>query len=196
MTTVEELHPRSDLSGRFVDKAQNAAQIEFLAPSPELREQASRDTLLEVADNSAQSFAPLDNDFERDFHGNPDALRVVALASDEGMAGIVTLTGHEGDRDVHNVILARSDEHGVVHTLDIPFETEAGATPTTIMVLDALLADSASLNDVDGVEDWASQYGYELDDQAVAAYQSTLQFDGILRDFLTDSYDNYLWGEQ
>jgi hypothetical protein len=197
MTFDTLAHPRADI-GTFTNKVQTSPDVRVLSDTATTRAIETREGLAHLADLSNLEYSDLDNGFEQSFFGDEDAARTAALAYSEGVTGIVSPTGTDGQSDFHNIILGRVDEDGDEHHLEIPFTTGSGTKPTTAMVLSAVLTDSAGLNDVDSVDEWADSLGYDLgeDGPAVrAAYAAVLEQDGTVRSFLGERYENYLWGE-
>lgn len=198
-TAASELNPPRDFGGKYTSYVQGAPQVSLLAPSAEVREAASLAELVTVSRRYDAPWQPIDNDFDRDFHGNPDGARVAALARAEGVRGMSSYAGGDATHTFSTVVLARTDATGETRTLTISFSTPTGTSPTSAMVFDAALSDSAGLNDVSGVEDWADAYGYDLDEQGPAireSFQAALDQDADVRDFLGEEYEQYLWGEQ
>lgn len=196
---ASELTPPRDFGGKYVAYVQGTPQVSLTAPSAEVREAASLAELISVSRGYDEPWQPIDNDFDRDFHGNPDGARVAALARAEGVCGMSSYTGGDTTHTFTTVVLARTDESGETRTLTVPFSTPSGTPATSAMVFDAVLSDSAGLNDVSGVEDWADAYGYDLYEQSSVvrdSYQAALTQDADVRDFLGTRYDEYLWGEQ
>ncbi|WAC50285.1 hypothetical protein [Frigoribacterium sp. SL97] len=197
-TFLETEHPRA-ATGVFVEKSQSAPELAGLAAAPATRSEQARAALRTYTDNTRRPFEDLPASSDRGFAGKPDAARVAALATAEGMQGIVSEDGNDGVEDHHLVVLARVDDDGISHTVEVPFRTPAGQAPDATTVLDALLSDSAGLNDVDDVEEWADQYGYDMEGEAAqvtASYEAVLEQDAKLRAFLGEKHDEYLWGDQ
>jgi hypothetical protein len=191
---------RDDCTGQFGASSFSQAEISNFAaaPSAEVRAQSSRQELAAVASDFDTEFDLLVNDFDREHHGDPDGARVAALADAEGLVASSTPAGSDGPTSYFDVVLARTDAHGDTHSMMTPFTMSDGEKPTTALVLNALLSDSAALNDVDDVADWANQFGYDLVEEGPVVrmkYQEVLAQDQTVRGFLGTQYDAYIWGE-
>ena len=70
-----------------------------------------------------------------------------------------------------------------------------GAEPKVSSVLDCLASDSASIENAQGFEDWASEFGYDPDSRkAERAFKACEHQAKRLRNFLGDDlYDQLLW---
>ena len=153
-----------------------------------------------MGDMSPLNYGPMEHGFDRNFHANPDSARLAELGSEDALNGIVAFSHTADGEDSHYVVLARlsaSGEEG--QTFETYFSTPEGTTPTTAAVLESFLTSSATLNDVESIDDWANLQGFDLesDGRAVrAAYEAALEQDAAMRVFLADRYDEYLWGDQ
>lgn len=67
-------------------------------------------------------------------------------------------------------------------------------TPTVADVLNSLVSDAAGYENANGFEDWASEFGYDTDSrQAEATYRAVEESTEVLRSFLAEKYEDYLW---
>lgn len=195
-----DLEEARRVNGTFGDKLFPAAEISNFgaAPSAEVRAQSSRDELILRCQEFGADYQPLVDDFDREHHGDEDGARVAALAVSEGIVGTGSFSGAEGQWTTHAVVLARTDADGIVRTIGVPFTTGDGEYPTTAQVLDSLLSDSAGLNGVDNINEWANQYGYDLELEGPLVretYENAINQAAELHDFLGEKHDMYVWGE-
>jgi hypothetical protein len=73
--------------------------------------------------------------------------------------------------------------------------------PTTVDVLDCLLSDAAGYENATDLDDWAAEYGYNLDEPPDRAhtrriYRQVERQTEKLRSFLGDDYQMFLYAER
>lgn len=198
MTTAFESTINRASSGTFAEKSQMHPEFElgFHAGSTGA---ATEDELRQFVDSQEAAYDFIGGGFDRSFAGDLDGARAALLARSEGLRAVATPDGADAGQDFYNIVLARESTDGELSTMSTPFSTASGLPPTTSMVLSALLADSAALNEVDDVYDWANQLGFDMEDEPEAVqegYNNVIARDQDLRSFLGTNYDTYLWGDQ
>jgi len=93
----------------------------------------------------------------------------------------------------YEVTLFHGDE-----SMTFDFHTGIGwdREPSVRDILDALLSDAAGIENAGCFSDWASEYGYGIDDDPASVrviYDKCEESAENLRRVLGDKYDDYLW---
>lgn len=86
------------------------------------------------------------------------------------------------------------------HTLTTYFSMgygHKGAEPKAADVLDCLASDASSIENANGFEDWAADFGYDTDSRkAEKTYKACEHIAKRLRNFLGEAYDTLLYNTE